>query len=81
MDVQRILLSVEERDKWKRRLDILKATLADVKNRRQGLERQLKSLKRELAHLAALSEAVADPRRFRSSAPIYGAEEGHYPRR
>jgi uncharacterized coiled-coil protein SlyX len=52
MDVQTILLSVEERDKWRRRLEVLKSTLAEVKLERHRVERQLRVLKRELGRLA-----------------------------
>jgi septal ring factor EnvC (AmiA/AmiB activator) len=63
MDVQTILLSVEERDKWSRRLETLRATLAEVRRQRQRLERQLKTVKRELSHLTELADAMVDPGR------------------
>jgi uncharacterized coiled-coil DUF342 family protein len=81
MDVQRILASVEERDKWRHRLEVLKAARAEVRGRRERLEAQLRSLKRELAHLSRLTDSLADTRRPRTGSPFYGAEEGHYPRR
>jgi uncharacterized coiled-coil DUF342 family protein len=81
MDVQTILLSVEERDKWRRRLDLLKGSLKEVQTRRQQLERKLKALKRELAHLAEVSQAMIDPGRLRPINPVHGAEQGPIPRR
>lgn len=81
MDVRSILLSVEERDKWHRRLEVLKGALSDVRARRQRLERQLKALRRELSHLADISESMVDPRRLRPVNPIHGAEESHLPHR
>jgi hypothetical protein len=62
MDVQTILLSVEERDKWRRRLEVLRTTLADVRVRRRGVERQLKHLKRELARLGSIADPASEAR-------------------
>lgn len=77
MDVQTILLSVEERDKWRKRLDTLRTALQDVRGRRQGLERELKTVKRELAHLAEFAEAMVDPGRLRSGNRGHGAQDHH----
>jgi hypothetical protein len=38
-------------------------------------------LKRELAHLTEISEAMVDPRRLRPINPIHGAEERGIPHR
>ncbi|MCI4323259.1 MAG: hypothetical protein L3K03_04465 [Thermoplasmata archaeon] len=51
MDVRTVLLGVEERDKWRRRLATLEGALRDVRTRRQHAERRLKILNRELARL------------------------------
>ncbi len=81
MDVQTILLSVEERDKWRTRLETLRSSLAQVKVRRHGLERQLKSVKRELAHLAELAEAMVDPGRLAPAGRAHGSQDHHlFPR-
>ena len=77
MDVQTILLSVEERDKWRKRLDALRNALQDVRGRRQGLERELKTVKRELAHLAELAEAMVDAGRLRTANGGHGAQDHH----
>jgi uncharacterized coiled-coil DUF342 family protein len=77
MDVQTILLSVEERDKWRKRLDTLRASLQEVRRRRQGLQRQLKTVKKELAHVAELAEAMVDPGRLRPGGPGHGAQDHH----
>lgn len=81
MDVRTILLSVEEREKWRRRLDVLKSTLADVKLRRHQLEKRLKALKREMSHLGEVAEATIDPVRLRPVNPTHGAEEARIPHR
>ncbi len=49
MDVATILLSLEEREKWQRRLVRLRRSRTEVRNRRRLLERQLRSLRRQLA--------------------------------
>jgi hypothetical protein len=66
MDVHTILLSVEERDKWKHRLDVLKSTLSDVRVRRRGVERQLKTLKRELSRLGQFASSEVDAQHRRA---------------
>ncbi|MGI0053846.1 MAG: hypothetical protein ACREC5_01140 [Thermoplasmata archaeon] len=57
MDVPTILLSVEEREKWGRRVDRLRHSLTEVRARRVRLERQLKALKRDLAKLGEIAAA------------------------
>ena len=79
MDIQSILVSVEERDKWSRRLDTLRDSLADVRLRRQQLERRLRALKRELAHLAEIPNRIVDPARLRGVTAVHGGEEGRFP--
>jgi predicted nucleic acid-binding Zn-ribbon protein len=51
MDVRTVLLGVEERDKWRRRLATLEGALRDVRSRRERAERRLKTLNRQLARL------------------------------
>lgn len=53
MDVPTILLGLEEREKWHRRLVQLRRSLVEVRTRRRLLERQLKALKRELARFGS----------------------------
>ena len=79
MDIQSILLSVEERDKWSRRLDTLRTSLDNVRLRRQRLERRLRALKRELAHLTEIPPRIVDPARLRRVTNPHGGEEGRFP--
>lgn len=81
MDVRSILLSVEEREKWRHRLERLSGALAEVQSRRRTLERELKTMKREIERLGAIAEHAIDPERRRPLTPIYGASEGRFPRR
>ena len=60
MDVDSVLLSVQERDKWRRRLDLLQGSLRELHLARQTLETQVRRIRRELGQLARYSEAVLD---------------------
>jgi hypothetical protein len=59
VDVDTVLASVQERDKWRRRLEVLQAALADVRDRQVRVAARLRRLKRELANVQELAEAVA----------------------
>ncbi|HKS59734.1 MAG TPA: hypothetical protein VJS68_03030 [Thermoplasmata archaeon] len=63
MDVETILLGVQERDKWRRRLETLQQSLRDVRDQRRRVETRLRRLKRELSKFHAVSEAVIDQHR------------------
>jgi hypothetical protein len=58
VDVDTVLASVQERDKWQRRLEVLQTALADVRDRQVRVAARLRRLKQELARVQALSEAV-----------------------
>ena len=80
MDVRTVLASVEERDKWGRRLERLEATLADIQSRRRRLERKLRTVRRQIAHIADLTEGMIDPSRRMPLLLIHAAQTG-IPRR
>jgi septal ring factor EnvC (AmiA/AmiB activator) len=65
VDVDSVLLSVQERDKWRRRMEVLERSLGDVRERRRRLERSLRRLKKELAKLRITADAVLDFARTR----------------
>lgn len=58
MDVQTVLVSVQERDKWRHRLEILQTSLREVRERQRRAVARLRRLKRELLRLQEVSEAV-----------------------
>jgi chromosome segregation ATPase len=60
VDVDSVLLSVQERDKWRRRMEVLERSLGEVRERRRRLERSLRRLKKELARLRITADAVLD---------------------
>ncbi len=77
MDVNTVLLSVQERDKWRHRLRLLERSLAEVRERRQRLSQRLRRIKRDLARLKEVSDAVLDPMRRRAQeGPIRAANDG-----
>jgi hypothetical protein len=61
MDVDTVLLSVQERDNWRRRLELLEQTLLEVRDRRIRVEARVKRIKRALHDLAQASEALISP--------------------
>jgi hypothetical protein len=63
MDVDTVLANVQERDKWRRRLEVLQAALADVRDRQVRVAARLRRLKHELAQVQELSEAVSSANR------------------
>lgn len=60
MDVDAVLLSVQERDKWRRRLELLSASLADVRERRLHVQQRLRKIKRDLGQVQRYAEAISD---------------------
>jgi uncharacterized coiled-coil DUF342 family protein len=62
VDVDSILLSVQERDKWRKRAEVLEHALRDVREHRRRLETRLRRVKKELNRLAITVDAVLDHR-------------------
>jgi hypothetical protein len=60
MDVDAVLLSVQERDKWRHRLGLLKQSLVEVRQKRQRWQGRLKRLEGDLKRLADYSDALVD---------------------
>ncbi len=73
VDATSVLAGVQERDKWRRRVDLLERSLDEVRERRRQLERQLRRLSRELAHLKIASESLPPPGVNVSSLEVSGA--------
>lgn len=59
-DVDSVLLSVQERDKWRRRMQLLERSLGEVRERRRRLEARLRHIKKELVRLRIAVEAIHD---------------------
>jgi hypothetical protein len=70
MDVDTVLQSVQERDKWRSRLTLLQTSLREVRARELRLQKRLRKIKRELAQLSRLSDAILDESRHRFSGGV-----------
>jgi predicted nucleic acid-binding Zn-ribbon protein len=82
MDVDQVLVSVQERDKWKRRLELLEHSLADVKQRKARLETRLRRVKRDLARLDVYAEAVLSQQpRLADARGAHAARDARIPAR
>jgi uncharacterized coiled-coil DUF342 family protein len=60
MNVDAVVSSLTERDKWRRRLNVLNQTLGDVRARRERWRARLKRAEAELRKLGEYSEALID---------------------
>jgi hypothetical protein len=60
VDVDSALLSVRERDNWRRRMEVLERSLADVRAHRRRLQLRLRRVRKELARLQMAADAVLD---------------------
>jgi len=62
MDVDTVLLSVRERDNWRRRLELLEQTLSEIRDRRTAMEAQMKRLRKDLQRLSRSTGVPGVPR-------------------
>lgn len=60
VDVESALLSVRERDNWRRRMEALERSLEEVREQRRKLEFRLRRVRKELVRLREASEAILD---------------------
>jgi phage shock protein A len=60
VDVDTALLSVQERDNWRRRMEVLERSLEEVREHRRKLELRLRRVRKDLARLRAAADAVLD---------------------
>jgi phage shock protein A len=58
--VDSALAGVEERDKWRRRLEVLETSLAELLDRRRRLEQRLKQVRDELQKLERTAREFVD---------------------
>jgi septal ring factor EnvC (AmiA/AmiB activator) len=60
VDVESALASVQERDNWRRRMEVLERSLTEVREQRRKLEVRLRRVRKELASLRLAAEAALD---------------------
>lgn len=80
VQVDQILLSVQERDKWRHRMEILQRSLGDVREQRRRTAQRLRRIKKELSRLRATADALLDRTRTRMQAEVTGAARSSPPR-
>ncbi len=77
VDIDSVLLSVQERDKWRRRLEVLERSLGEVRERRRRLELRLARMKKELVRLRVSAEAIVTIARDRTSIEVNRGSPSH----
>jgi len=60
VDAESVLLNVQERDKWRRRMATLERSLAQLHEQRVREELRLRRIQKEMAHLQNTLDAVLD---------------------
>ncbi|MGI0132771.1 MAG: hypothetical protein ACREDK_06755 [Thermoplasmata archaeon] len=78
MDLETVLLNVQERDKWRHRLELLQASLGELKLRRSRATQRLRLIKRDLRRLRDTSDAVlGETTRQRGTSTFHAATDTH----
>lgn len=67
MDLDVVLLNVQERDKWRLRVERLSTDLAETRKMRRKLAGRLRRINREIEKLRTFSEALLDLQTSRPS--------------
>jgi uncharacterized coiled-coil DUF342 family protein len=57
-DVTSVLVTVQERDKWRKRMETLGRSLEEIREQRRRIENRLRRIKAELAKLRMTRDAV-----------------------
>jgi chromosome segregation ATPase len=60
VDTESVLLNVQEREKWRRRMDSLDRTLNDLRSQRRRVENRLRRVRDEISRLQIAADAVVE---------------------
>jgi len=60
VDTESVLLNVQEREKWRRRMDQLDRTLSELRAQRRRVETRLQRIRHEIARLQVTADAVVE---------------------
>lgn len=71
-----VLAGVQERDKWRRRVELLERALGEVRDRRRRLEARLRRLRKEVQKLRRAAEEFVEGGRHTPSIEVGGAPRG-----
>ena len=77
MDVASVVQNLQERDKWRRRLEVLEQSLREIQARRLRLRTRLKKIQTDLKRLSDYSEAVLETTHALTRARSYASTDGH----
>ena len=78
MDVDTVLLSVQERDNWRRRLELLEQTLDEIRARRARVELRVKRIKKALQKAARTPPRPPPPSyRSPSTRTVHASDAQH----
>ena len=80
MNVDTVLSSLQERDKWRRRLALLSETLQEIRARRSRVQARLKRIRLELRRLGQYSDAILGQATTARTSRTYGTD-AHLPTR
>ncbi|HXW67747.1 MAG TPA: hypothetical protein VEL82_07745 [Thermoplasmata archaeon] len=77
VDVDSTLLSVQERDNWRRRMDVLERSLAEVREHRRRIEARLRRVRRDLVRLSEAVQATLPSVRANASLEMMSAASSY----
>jgi hypothetical protein len=60
VDTESVLMNVQEREKWRRRMDLLDRTLGELRAQRRRVETRLRRIRQEIARLQVAADAVVE---------------------
>jgi chromosome segregation ATPase len=60
VDTESVLLNVQEREKWQRRMDLLDRTLAELRSQRRRVETRLRRIRQEIARVQLAADSVVE---------------------
>ncbi|MCI4365592.1 MAG: hypothetical protein L3K10_05980 [Thermoplasmata archaeon] len=60
VDTESVLLNVQEREKWRRRMDLLERSLDELRDQRRRVETRLARIRKEIARLQVAADAVVE---------------------
>ncbi len=80
VQVDSVLLGVQERDKWRHRMEVLERSLREVRERRRRAQLRLRRVRKEIARLRLTTEALLDLSRSPARTEVSGAARSTPPR-
>jgi predicted nucleic acid-binding Zn-ribbon protein len=75
VDADSVLQNVQERDKWRHRMETLERSLAQIRGERLREELRLRRLRKEIARLQAALDEVLDSAARQGNPARYGGPQ------